>query len=412
MVPPPFDCHFACAIGGRRTPAPLRRPSRAAERAIARVHACIIFAACASGPASLSLGVGRSTFPFGCVRSRRIRPTFIPNALHSTTTKGISSSCVCAVFIRSAAGLLRSGMPMDKAPQRINMRVRPSNVPPPEPIHCNTFFTELTAGYDEGNVHLVLMIFVALLVWTHGRAVMRSLAVLTLAGTITLWAVGRRVRSYLVSPRLPAVPSAKPLNGHSHRKLNGSEAAITIGEDMPRYPTLRSSEIVPSLREVWRLHDECLALKAASLLRAVEEAIAADPNSSAASEASLELASRAATAATVRGRLAATIEALRLFEQDSGWSGSIEVLGSHTRFRHDDGRMTLKIEGVVDGVKLGDVLAVWREVEHFDAWLPSCTGARLLRTVGQGDVLFHMNLSVLGGAMVCDAVVHTVPPMD
>ena len=298
------------------------------------------------------------------------------------------------------------------------MRTRqPSATPLPGDTGVGSVGVDLSSalvrvsGADEGSVRLVLVLFLALLVWTHGRAVLRGLALLGLAGTVTIWAIARRMFRYLAtwlrwsSSSPPLVPPPR-VNGHSLGKPPKSSAAIRIAEEQLRRPVLQTSEILPSLREVWRLHEDCYALKAASLLSAVDAAIAADPSSSAARDASRELTSRASTAAAIRGRLVATKEALKLFEEDEGWSGSIEVLGSHTRFRREDGRMTLKIEGVIDGVKLGDVLAVWREIEHFDAWLPSCTGSRLLRSVGRGDVLFHMDISVLGGVLVRDAVVH------
>ena len=103
-------------------------------------------------------------------------------------------------------------------------------------------------------------------------------------------------------------------------------------------------------------HDECDALGAARLLDAVEAALLEMTTR----QPPAEVAAAQAIAAEVRARCAAAQEALHLFGEDEAWSSSLEVFGSQTRYRRagDGGRMTLRVDGLIEGVPLADVLAV------------------------------------------------------
>jgi hypothetical protein len=108
--------------------------------------------------------------------------------------------------------------------------------------------------------------------------------------------------------------------------------------------------------------------------------------------------SSASTVAAIRARGAAAAEALENIERDEEWSGAIDVLGSRTRFRRESssGETTLRVDGVIDGVPLADVLAVWREVGLLSEWVPSCVESRLFSRIGRCDVLFSMGLNIIG----------------
>ena len=252
-----------------------------------------------------------------------------------------------------------------------------------------------TTGLNPELGRIVLVTAVMLFIWTHGRAVARSVGVLLLSAVITVWAALRRAY-LLVQPPRPELAAAA--------SAASSNASTRFARRRP-IKQLWQSQLVSTLREVWQMHADCLTLQAADLLAAVDASIASDPSSHYSKQANAELEAHASAAAAVRSRVVAATQALQLFEEDSGWSGSVEVLGSRTRFRHEGGGMTLRIDGQIDGVPLGDVLAVWREVGQFHEWLPSCTSSKLLRMVGVGDVLFHMHISVLG-LFARDAVVH------
>ena len=237
-----------------------------------------------------------------------------------------------------------------------------------------------------------------LLVYFHGKAFLRAVSILFLSALVTLWAVLRRVSKALrrQKSRTPSASTASP------RTITESLTTALPSRK------LKPAELASALSDVWRLHGESKSMQAAGLLTAIEGCIAANPLSLAAAAAKRELEANAANAAAVRSRITTAVEALRLFQDDSGWQGSLEAFGSLTRYRRDtgaDGRMTIRVDGVIETVSLGQVLAVWREVKHMDQWLPSCVGSRLIRLVGVSDVLFHLHFSVLG-LISRDAVMH------
>ena len=253
-------------------------------------------------------------------------------------------------------------------------------------------------GLSPEAARLCILTLVLLLLWTHGRAIIRMAGVLMLSAGITMWAVERKARRTLFL-KLSRPPRELPPPPDS--KKQATPASAYMGTPLP---AVRPAELASAVREVVRLHDECDALGAARLLDAIDATLEEAPTPAAVAN---ELAVAGAVIAEVRARKEAAIEALRLFDEDHGWSGSLNVLGSCTRFRREgtSGHMTLRVDGVIEGVPLADVAAVWREAGLFAEWLPSCVSSKLLRRSGRVDVVVYLVLSVLG-LVSRDAVLH------
>ena len=247
-------------------------------------------------------------------------------------------------------------------------------------------------GIQPETARLALLAVLFILVWTHGRALLRVISILLLSLTVTCWACLRKLRRAL-------------FQSSRRRPTRAAPARTPSGYTLPPLPAIASSKLSAALHEIIRLHEEeCDVFGAVQLLDALEAGLS---RTSAGSALTAELASAAPTLREVRARHAATLEALHLFDSDEGWAGSFEMLGSTTSFRRSTvgGGMTVRVDGVIEGVPASDLLAVWREVAHFSDWLPSCSSSRLLRMKGRVELLLHMHINVLN-LLTRDAVVH------
>ena len=249
-------------------------------------------------------------------------------------------------------------------------------------------------GLSPETTRLVALALLVLLVYSHGRAIARTVGIVALSFVITLWAVLRKMRRAIFGTSLPPPPS-KPRS-----------VATAASWEAPPLPAVKPAALVEAAREVVRLHDACDVLEAARLLDAVDAGLPAASHSTQ-KAVSTALGAVAGGAASVRSRREATLEALQLFVDDAGWTGSLQVFGATTRFRRKDGSgaMTVRVDGVIEGAPLADVLAVWREVSLFSEWIPSCTSSTRLRLHGHVDMLIYMTLNVLG-LLTRDAVLH------
>ena len=247
-------------------------------------------------------------------------------------------------------------------------------------------------GIQPETARLALLAVLFILVWTHGRALLRVISILLLSLTVTCWACLRKLHRAL-------------FQSSRRRPTRAAPARTPSGYTLPPLPAIASSKLSAALHEIIRLHEEeCDVFGAVQLLDALEAGLS---RTSAGSALTAELASAAPTLREVRARHAATLEALHLFDSDEGWAGSFEMLGSTTSFRRSTvgGGMTVRVDGVIEGVPASDLLAVWREVAHFSDWLPSCSSSRLLRMKGRVELLLHMHINVLN-LLTRDAVVH------
>ena len=206
-------------------------------------------------------------------------------------------------------------------------------------------------GLSAETTRLAALALLVLLVYSNGRAIARAVGIIFLSFVITLWAVLRRLWRALFGR--PPTQSTTP-------KSTAAAAELATISPPPPLPPVKVSMLIESAREVVRLHEACDVLAAARLLDAID---AGTPAASHATKMAVSAELGGGVADAVRARREATLEALRLFVDDGGWTGTLEMLGATTRFRREDGggTMTVRVDGVIDGVPLADVLAVWRE---------------------------------------------------
>ena len=67
-------------------------------------------------------------------------------------------------------------------------------------------------------------------------------------------------------------------------------------------------------------------------------------------------------------------------EDESRWIFSQESFGTRVWYRMEesDGSLWIKVEGELDGCPCADVLSVWKEIDLFPTWFPTCHNADIL----------------------------------
>ncbi|RYE55103.1 MAG: hypothetical protein EOP48_10915 [Sphingobacteriales bacterium] len=66
--------------------------------------------------------------------------------------------------------------------------------------------------------------------------------------------------------------------------------------------------------------------------------------------------------------------------------------------------LLLKMESVLEGVSLMDIVAVTQEVDLFPLWLPACNECLLVNQIDHSEILFYLSISVL--SIMRDVAIH------
>ncbi len=74
------------------------------------------------------------------------------------------------------------------------------------------------------------------------------------------------------------------------------------------------------------------------------------------------------------------------------------------RIEDDDGSLSLKVDGTVEGCSMLECIAVWREVDLYDEWMPMCNDAKKLVQIGKSELIAWQKTGVI--PLVRDMVVH------
>ena len=311
----------------------------------------------------------------------------------------------------------------------------------------------------------VLLLSVLVFLWHKGEAILHALGVLLIAAALTLFALTRRVCRSL-SARMAAlgtnaalvviafslsaplestwplvacaalstalvliVPSMRsaPVQGG----IGEARAPRTVTHSRYRRRSkrgLKPKQLLGALEEVWQLHTDGFLLHAAELLAEVEDVIAmagggggggggsggsggsgGHAHEGALAAATSQLQAHASRAAEIKEREGASLSALAAFEggADEGWQLVGEFKGSRTYYSAHGGNagaMLCRTEGIIEGVPLRNVLAVWREVQLFDKWIPAVVEARVLRWIGPSEFLVWFDAWL--GVLYRDVVAH------
>lgn len=79
------------------------------------------------------------------------------------------------------------------------------------------------------------------------------------------------------------------------------------------------------------------------------------------------------------------------------WLVAQTFMGITTFYKVDpDGSLWIKMHGTMDDVTVMDQLAVIREVDLFNKWVPFCDTSKLLKRLGIVDLLVYCSMSIPG----------------
>lgn len=89
-------------------------------------------------------------------------------------------------------------------------------------------------------------------------------------------------------------------------------------------------------------------------------------------------------------------QALREFncEDDTDWQFGQTYFGVSTHWKPgEDGTVWLKLDGLVEGVDIFNTIAVIRETDLYNVWVPFCNHSQLLQQSGHVDVVAYMSIA-------------------
>ena len=320
----------------------------------------------------------------------------------------------------------------------------------------------LSLGVPVETMSLTLLLSGIVFLWHKGEAILHALGVLLVAAGLTLFALARRASRNLTA-RMAALGtnaalvaiafSSAPLEStwplvacaalstalvlvvpsmrSAPARAGAGEVRAPRAVTQSRYRRrgkrgLRPKQLLGALEEVWQLHTDGFLLHAAELLAEVEDVVAqaggaggagggsgggggGHAHEDASAAAAAQLQAHAGRAAEIKEREGASLSALSAFEggADEGWALVGEFKGSRTYYSAhggDSGAMLCRTEGVIEGVPLRNVLAVWREVQLFDRWIPAVVEARVLRWIGPSEFLVWFDAWL--GVLYRDIVAH------
>ncbi|TYZ68953.1 hypothetical protein PybrP1_005122 [[Pythium] brassicae (nom. inval.)] len=98
----------------------------------------------------------------------------------------------------------------------------------------------------------------------------------------------------------------------------------------------------------------------------------------------------------VKERNAQGVQALREFncEADTDWQFGQTYVGVTTHWKPgEDGTVWLKLDGLVEGVDIFNTVAVIRETDLYNVWVPFCNRSLLLQASGHVDVVAYMSVA-------------------
>ena len=181
-------------------------------------------------------------------------------------------------------------------------------------------------------------------------------------------------------------------------------------------PALRPSELGAAIAALKQHAREHALLEAGALLRQVRRAVETSPSTPAtmAARAALEgEVSPGLTADELARRHAECLHTLQLLEPSATATGWRELSshGGHICYvrRTADGVVWAKATSELRGVRLADLITIFRQTDLFDLWYPRCVASENLKIPGAVERLFRMvvelRLPVLG-AISYDLIPH------
>ena len=180
----------------------------------------------------------------------------------------------------------------------------------------------------------------------------------------------------------------------------GGGGSGSNGGSEPSQPlAVAPSQVDAALTNVLALAEAHRWLDAGQALRELDATVHAAPAAPAVVELQRALRVQGEVAravATVRARYAECVGALRVLSEGADiWRFGSQFRGVTSHYKHDDaGRLWLRTEGVMDDVSMLECVALWKEIDLFDAWFPLCQSSKVLAAQGRVELLAWMELAV------------------
>eukprot|EP01031_Cornospumella_fuschlensis_P027962 gene27962-33765_t len=110
--------------------------------------------------------------------------------------------------------------------------------------------------------------------------------------------------------------------------------------------------------------------------------------------------------ATLRGRYHEVINLAHPQDNPAQWLLGSQQHGvtTHYQLNSTSNTLLLKMESVLEGVSLMDIIAVTQEVDLFPLWLPACNECLLINRIDHSEILFYLSISVL--SIMRDVAIH------
>lgn len=183
-----------------------------------------------------------------------------------------------------------------------------------------------------------------------------------------------------------------PLSPREH--IAEPDSLLFADDDLPALRPGQLKSAIAALKQHAREH---ALFEAGALLRQVRRAVSTAPHSPAAR------ASRAAlegemipglTADELARRHAECLHTLQMLDPSSpatGWRKLSSHGGTACYVRRSaDGAVWAKATAELRGVRLADLVTIFRQTELFDSWYPRCVASENLKVIGAVERLFRM----------------------
>lgn len=172
--------------------------------------------------------------------------------------------------------------------------------------------------------------------------------------------------------------------------------------DTSRRSTEHAPDFVPTIRDMdaqaarlKELMREVRYIEAQELVEELLGQVDADPENPVARQAAQALAGlrgEGGPLASLQHLAGLCRGAIGDVNEDAGWTLASDRDGTKVQFKRTSTTLSVKIDAFVEGVRPGDALYAWREVELYPSWFPLITGSRVLAELSEVDVVLQLEV--------------------
>jgi hypothetical protein len=92
------------------------------------------------------------------------------------------------------------------------------------------------------------------------------------------------------------------------------------------------------------------------------------------------------------------------FNSNEGWKLGNVMFGTSTYFKHHDTCLVVKVDGIMGTCDLASCLCIWKEVQLYNKWFPSCTNSAKIATLSDVELVAYLKIGIF--PIVRDATIH------